>query len=338
MSVTFTWRLKLAFVAFGVLFGGGAAWVALAILNRPQAGTSFESLDDLRRAMLAPTDSTQSGSEGTPLRGIITAHPDDKIIYDLRPNLRDVPFQRAKVDTNSCGMRGPERTIAKPSDVYRIALLGDSFTFGWGVEQPQAFAQVLEDNLNRASGGSPRFEVLNFGVPGYSTFQEVAKFKESGLDFNPDAVLIFFIENDFGLPFFVRDIYNPGGMLSSASFTQMLFQKRDPKIEEQQVALQGLDPNRALRELSDITRERGIKLFFTMNPKKETESMLRKLWIVKQRPDINVIRLRPAFMKAVEREQIDKKDLTLSFDPHPSPIKHRLLGELLAPYFMAAIR
>ena len=274
---------------------------------------------------------------GANLRAIINPHPDDKIIFDLKPNL-DLIFQRVPVHTNSCGMRDKERSVIKPENTYRIALLGDSFAFGWGVEEDKIFARRLENNLNEIAQGKINFEVLNFGVPGYSTFQEVAKFKETGLDFNPDAVLVFFVQNDFGLPFYVKNIYRPGGMLAATEFARLSWKAIDPEIEQQRLQLLGYDPNTALRELSDICREKGIKLFISFNPRKDWVKDRNRLWILKNRKDIQIINFRPNFLGIVQERNIPEADLTLTFDPHPSALRHGLYGDLLTPYFMEAIQ
>ncbi len=52
------------------------------------------------------------------------------------------------VSTNSLGIRGKEISLEKPQDTYRILLLGDSMTFGWGVNEGETFAKILETNLN----------------------------------------------------------------------------------------------------------------------------------------------------------------------------------------------
>ena len=236
-------------------------------------------------------------------------------------------------------MRDNPRSIEKPLDTYRIALLGDSFTFGWGVEFDQTFGQVLERELNarlpELNSRYKKVEVLNFGVPGYSTFQEVAKFIESGIDFAPDAVLVLFIENDFGLPFFVRNLDQPDGLLTSVRFVQMMRQSVDPEASDEKMRLKGLDPNTALQQLSAITREHGIRLFLAPNPKQQQWNKDRKrLWVVSREPGLELIDWVDDFYQSIERQGIDKKDLTLDWDPHPSPLKHRLMGQLLVPYFM----
>jgi hypothetical protein len=331
-----SWKAKAFLVAFGVFLSLIAALIFKILYNKAPRGTEFESLKDLRSKML--DDSAIPASDtGSNLRGLVVPHPDDKIIFDLIPNL-DITFQRAPVKLNSCGMRSPELEPGKPARTFRIALLGDSFAFGWGVKQNESFAQVLEDKLNSISNGNPHFEVLNFGTPGYSTFQEVAKFKESGLDFQPDAVLVFFIENDFGLPFYVRDIYNPGSMLNAMSFARLTWQAADPKIEEQKLQLTAYDPNKALADLSSVCRNLNIPLYFTINPKKNWQGLKRKLWVLKERPDIRFIEMRHDMMKFVKEYQIPEEALTLSFDPHPSPLRHKIYGNLLAPAFMEYIK
>jgi len=359
-SFASSWKAKLFLVGFGLFMGLVAAELGLRYLKplffHAEKGTEFQSLDDVRRTLLlgapegaqnetsaagstntGPQNETARNMESGNLRAIVTPHHDDKIIFDLKPNL-DVIFQRAQVQTNSCGMREPERSIPKPFGTYRIALLGDSFTFGWGVRQNETFAQRLEDNLNRISQGNPKFEVLNFGVPGYSTFQEVARFKEFGLEFSPDEVLVFFVQNDFELPFYVRDIYRPGTILSSTEFLRLGAKALDSRIDDQRLELQGLDPNSALRELSDITKKQGIRLSLTINPRKEWKQWRNRLTVLNERSDIRLINMRPDFMRLVKGRSIPTPDLTLSFDPHPSPLRHAMYGDLLTPYFMDVIR
>ena len=345
MATPVSLKAKLGLIAFGLIIGLGGAEAALRIMDRAKAGSEFDSVDDLRRAMLS--DSEGGHAEGSAdLREIVTPHPSDKIIYDLRPNTK-VKFQRAQVSINSCGMRDSERPVVKPVNTYRIALLGDSFAFGWGVEQNQTFASVLERNLNRISAergpNAPfteplHFEVLNFGVPGYSTFQEVALFEDRVVDFSPDAVLVYFVQNDFAYPFFVRDVAKPGGILSSTRFAQLSWQAIDPKVEEQKMLLGKLDPNYSISHLSNVTRDLGIPLYIAFNPHKLWLSDYNRIPVLKSRKDIHVIKLRRDLLRLIHERNIDEKDLTLSFDPHPSPLRHQILGDLLTPPFMGVFK
>ena len=321
-------------MAFGSICALITSAIAVQFISFAPRGTEFGSLNELRNVMdseapLPPPDGSTSGGEQVSLRGIVQSHPDDRIIYTLRPNL-DLTFMRAHVQTNSCGMRSPERPIVKPPGTYRIALLGDSFAFGWGVEQHQSFAQVLEDTLNRAAHGSIKFEVLNFGVPGYSTFQEVALFEELGLSFNPDAVLVYFVQNDFGMPFFVRDLSGDSGILSSVKFVDLGKRFFQPDEMNQKINSLGLDPNQALNRLSSVLQERGIRGYVTINPRKSWRKDLARLNSVRKSPSISFIPLREGLLEYISRHNIQERDLTLSFDPHPSPIRHTILGELLA--------
>ncbi len=82
-------------------------------------------------------------------------------------------------------------------DTVRIMALGDSFTFGFGVEVEQTYPKQLEQLLNDRGGGA-EYEVINAGFPGYSTVQELRYFEEEGRHLEPDLVLIeFFPVNDF---------------------------------------------------------------------------------------------------------------------------------------------
>lgn len=334
MTTPLSLRSKIFLIAFGLVMALICFEGALAILSFTRKGTEFSSINDLRNEM-SEVGNEKGESGSLTLKGIINPHDDDHIIYDLKPNL-SVQFQGVPVITNSCGMRSPERPIKKPRDTYRIAMLGDSFAFGWGVEQKKIFAQVLEDNLNRHFKGKPKVEVFNFGVPGYSTFQEVYQFLDKGSDFNPDAIIVFFIQNDFGPPFFIRNFGNQG-IIASSYIAQLAMKALDPKAEEHALLRSGLDPNRSLNILADYAKEHGIELFLAINPKRDWRSILHSLFVTKSRKDIHVMNLRDNFMRIVRLKHLDDKDLTLPTDPHPSALRHKIYGDIMTPYLLSVI-
>lgn len=344
MSSELSLKGKLVLVGFGLLIGLVASEFVLRQIKHSRAGSEFESIEALEASILQEDDRDHSNPDSVSLRSIINPNPDRKIIYDLRPNL-DVTFQRVNVRTNSCAMRDVEREVSKPAYTYRIAALGDSFTFGWGVEQSASFVAQLEANLNelavdsqsRPTAPITKVEVLNFGVPGYSTFQEVELFKTRAVEFAPDAVLLFWVENDFGLPFFVADQSSSGGLLSNITFVEMARRVANPGEQVEQLVLKGLDPNSALRDLSATTRELGIPVYLAPNPKQQWLKDRRKLWYLRKDRSITVIDWVDQFRTLVERRNITPEQLSLSFDPHPSPLKHELMADLLTPYFSAAI-
>lgn len=95
------------------------------------------------------------------------------------------------VEINSDGLRDDEYTPER-NEKYRIAVLGDSLTFGWGVEKEDTFEVLLERMLSE----SRPTDMINFGHGNYNTVQEVNLFKERGLKYSPDQVVMFFFIND----------------------------------------------------------------------------------------------------------------------------------------------
>lgn len=89
--------------------------------------------------------------------------------------------------------------IQKPDETYRIITLGDSWTYGLGVDTKSNFSEVLENMLNSKMycQNIKKFEVINLGVPGYDIQYEVERFKRQGKKYQPDLVLWFLIQNDF---------------------------------------------------------------------------------------------------------------------------------------------
>lgn len=93
---------------------------------------------------------------------------------------------------NSHGFRDHERPVAKPAGTYRIAVVGDSFTEARQVGLDDAFTSQTERALNQdpACCGNRRAEVLNFGVPGYGTAQELLLLKNRVWQFSPDLIVL----------------------------------------------------------------------------------------------------------------------------------------------------
>lgn len=119
-------------------------------------------------------------------------HP--HLTYVLEPNgvgrLWDT-----RVAINSRGLRDAEYELEKRADTPRIVALGDSVTFGNGLEQRATWPEVLERRFARTG---PAVEVLNMGVAGYNTLEEVALLEQAGLAFDPDVVVVQVHVNDLG--------------------------------------------------------------------------------------------------------------------------------------------
>lgn len=112
--------------------------------------------------------------------------------YELSPNL-DRRMFGVRVRTNRFGMRGPEVGLEKPKGVFRIVALGDSITFGWKVEEEEAWPIQLAIMLNAAG---VRAEALNLGVSGFNARDETTIFLQRGKDFDPDLVVLGYCLND----------------------------------------------------------------------------------------------------------------------------------------------
>ncbi|HEU5182310.1 MAG TPA: SGNH/GDSL hydrolase family protein [Candidatus Polarisedimenticolia bacterium] len=117
------------------------------------------------------------------------------LAYEMRPG-RDGEFEGMRVRTNHLGMRGAEPE-PDATAVYRIVALGDSFTFGFGVEERDTFVSLLQDRLGeRPAPGGKKVEVLNLGVVGYASRDEAVVMKVKALPLRPQGVIIAYILND----------------------------------------------------------------------------------------------------------------------------------------------
>ena len=119
--------------------------------------------------------------------------------YGIRKQIGNIrgtivtPEYRHKFNTNARGFRGTrDYAVPKPAKVFRIITLGDSVVDGYGVEDDQTFAAVLEKKL---SAQRPT-EVINLGIAGFSTAEELIQLQNVGLEQQPDLVVLGYFVND----------------------------------------------------------------------------------------------------------------------------------------------
>lgn len=121
--------------------------------------------------------------------GYVRTHPARR--YELVPNFQGLTYG-VPLDINAAGYRGKLVDVEDSNkNNFRILVFGDSNTFGLGVRADETYSAFLEKKLNETSNGV-EFQVLNFGIPSYNTTREVEYFKDTGLLYNPNAVILAF--------------------------------------------------------------------------------------------------------------------------------------------------
>lgn len=104
------------------------------------------------------------------------------------------PEMRVQFRMNSMGIRADrEYALHKSPGTIRIVGLGDSFTQGYEVDVHDTYLYRVEEKL--CAKGYP-VEVINLGVSGHGTAEELIMLKESGFRFTPDVVIVGYYQND----------------------------------------------------------------------------------------------------------------------------------------------
>jgi lysophospholipase L1-like esterase len=110
---------------------------------------------------------------------------------EFRPSCTGTTFETA-IHTNALGLRGPE---VRNDDSIRILALGDSCTWGWHVAQGESYPAQLQQQLDGAFGPG-RYQVLNAGVPGSTSYHGLVYLRERGMALRPSIVIAAYGFND----------------------------------------------------------------------------------------------------------------------------------------------
>lgn len=127
------------------------------------------------------------------LSHVTFAIPDPYRGVALRPNAEGWWREEgaAYVKINSAGLRDREHLKQKPPNTFRIAVLGDSFADALQVPMEETFWAVLERRLQQCPNfAGKQVEVINFGVSGYGTAQELITLRREAWQYSPDLVLL----------------------------------------------------------------------------------------------------------------------------------------------------
>ncbi len=167
------------------------------------------------------------------------------------------------IETNAWGLRGPEYDPA-PEDLC-VVVLGDSYAFGWGVEEEASFPRQLE-RLLREHLGAPTLTVINAGIPGYGPYQQIAMLRQVRRYVTPDLVIATFsLAND------------PVDELRIARYAPDRLQEYDPALREPDAFLSRLSRHSRTASLLD-QRTRSWQLFGA-NAGAEARRLMTATWV-----------------------------------------------------------
>jgi lysophospholipase L1-like esterase len=362
-----TRRRRLLFACTAIFLGTAFGLILLEISVRIFLVRRAQFSDAVRDQV-----SREWGGDLT-LFDFIRPAADTARVYEMIPGANG-RFVGQPVLINDDGFRDKARSRQKPHGVKRVAVLGDSIAFGWGVPQEARFSDRLETML---STSSTQCEVLNFAVPGYNTVMELATFRDQVLAFEPDVVLLSFVDNDDELPNFVR--LSPHAWSLDRCF--LLETIRDQMVgrklgDTARLALGGIaeaggvghakdavgfrpelvPPEyrflvgekamvQALKLMADDARTSGIRPVCVVHrmiqkPTPQAVGLLgsRRLVPLAEQAGFMVVDPGPALLEYLAKQHADEKALWINKnDFHPNAIGHGLIAEQLAPALLKAI-
>jgi hypothetical protein len=319
-----------------------------------------QNLDTLGAAFSVTPEESDEGR--VRFRDIIRPHPNDRIIYDLRPNL-DTEYKGAPLRTNSFGFRGPEQPLVAEDGAITIVGLGASDMFGHGVGNDDLYTERLERLLRERYPARP-WRVINTAVPSYNVVMEVETLKLKGLQFEPDFVLLNVASNHLDLPNYIR-VHEDPLQLDHSFFLGFLYEMRnsrlemekrygelavvekgelgwnrasDPsKIPERFRGLVGWEPfHVAMDELTELSKQHGFEVLtfshlrLGINGRLIKQAANRGLHAICFMDDV-VAHLDANYPgKGFSAERFTNSDLVVSqANSHPSATLHSLLAEWL---------
>ena len=278
----------------------------------------------------------------------------EEIPYVHKPNLAGARARGlAVVNTDSLGLRSVTAgaTYApRRADEYRIAVVGDSVTFGEGVVRTEeTFAQVLEDVLNRKQS-AVKVRVFNFAASAYSVQVMAATLRHRMAEVEPNLVLMAIVPADFNLS--RTPSVDAWGYLSDKKLSGFL-----PRDSSLRLYLRKIHTLYLLRDIiyprldrsekaEDVLAAGGVPDSYSfVSEFRETAERRGLVYDVVLLPSLqSEFGSVPARLRRDGTSFVDLSTLRVEFTPeqfragrfdtHPSAAVHRRVGEALAEYVL----
>lgn len=122
-----------------------------------------------------------------PLSALI--EPLGELGYRQRPGSKYRYGNGTVATANPMGFRGPLVSLVKPPGTFRIVLLGESSTHGWGVNDDETIDAYMRQLLGERYPAR-RFEVVNLAFDGYDTYQQYERLRSDGVRLDPDLLIV----------------------------------------------------------------------------------------------------------------------------------------------------
>ena len=255
------------------------------------------------------------------------------------------------VSHNALGMRDAEVATEVAAGHKRILLLGSSFSWGYGVEREEIYAEVIDSKY-------PDWEVVNAAVSGYSTDQELLSLEAWGPKLQPDVVILMLHHHDVaGNLLSARYWHNkpvfeagdegltlrgvpvpPTGIkeriqnyvFSETYFFSKLavrFRSATKKSAGKERSRKGFDLTRdLLLRIDEVTRGLGARLVVILPPTSR-DDWLEFISAEMSSAGIDHVGLSEAFQNKTQR-------LKFEHDPHWNPAGHRLVAGVVEGYLL----
>ena len=137
-----------------------------------------------------------------------------------------------KVDINSLGFRNEEYPLIKKKGQKRIVLLGDSFTFGFGLNIEDTYFKILENKLGEKYQN--KTEVWNIAAISWGTVIHYLITRNKLRNYSPDLVVLMFDDSDFydNIIYEKHGVFEEGNIVASQGKVDEFFKERSKLIKD----------------------------------------------------------------------------------------------------------
>lgn len=283
--------------------------------------------------------------------------------FRLKPNTTTLAPERygdIRYESNSDGYRDGSHT--ESDGRTSIVWLGDSVSFGLGVQQSEMFvtqvARMIEDRF------PGRYSVMNLAMFAYNTANELDALKEDGLKFKPKLVVLQFYMNDFALRPITQTNATLGQRLTAVKnrvlYESALYRRINQLIEGTQYFLihdlkrkhfpnslnsgepsgdiqylsshpndDSVEAFQKIKDIAKLSRDQGAEFLLLISPD-ETQLFTKDYDSINERVRRFCGKENLLYLDPLEGLRASPQKLKLYYDGvHYSPTGHALLAEMI---------